>query len=119
MAKPWIPDSVNPTHLCMLQFICKEADEHLPEPVKKQAAELAARVRGVWQENVVDAAWAKEAARHLAKANTELKDFITANLKRQPALAHLAVSRQYSMCAVYGTRGTVRRRWCTACGAVQ
>ncbi len=41
-------------------FVRKEADEHLPEGVKKQLAQGAAQAQALWKEHVTDAAWVSQ-----------------------------------------------------------
>mmetsp|Transcript_11226 Transcript_11226/g.24184 ORF Transcript_11226/g.24184 Transcript_11226/m.24184 type:complete len:356 (+) Transcript_11226:184-1251(+) len=76
--------------LTVYRFVCKEYEEHVPENVKQQIKEAIDKVQGLWNQHVVEAAWAKEVTRHVSTANNELKEFLTAKLKAQPSLAHLA-----------------------------
>lgn len=74
----------------VIAFMRREADEHLPEPVKKQIAAGAAKAQALWKEHVTDAAWAQPLLAQLKSVNEEVTKVVSSALTSTPALAPLS-----------------------------
>lgn len=75
---------------CTVAFVKAELDEHVPEHIKQQVAAAHLKVLALWNQHVVEAAWAQPILKQLGALNNDMKKIVVKQLAKSPALAPLA-----------------------------